>query len=128
MSGEGVSLFLRKWLAASLSFEPNTEISLKICTQHSVNVASSVVSGKSPCCPPQGRTLVSDSQKPGNADTLKMTSGSWGSSWGEDLLELHWEGMGCGPHRPLSVTSAFLEEGMGGKSHHVKMYSGNSSL
>lgn len=32
MSGEGVSLFLNKWLFAFLSFEPNIEISLKMCT------------------------------------------------------------------------------------------------
>lgn len=31
MSGEGISLFLNKWLFAFLSFEPNIEISLKMC-------------------------------------------------------------------------------------------------
>lgn len=32
VSREAISLFLSNWLVAFLSFEPNTEISLKICT------------------------------------------------------------------------------------------------
>lgn len=113
---------------AFLSFEPNIEISLKICTLTFCECGELISKWTLNMIPllRVGGLLLSDSQKPENAGTLKTITASCGLSWREICLSCVGRAWDGGLTQPQRSHQSFWRKEWG-KSHHFEMYSGNSS-